>query len=182
MILNALRLLRSLSGYHYRMIILTILLPVIGPLIFDYFGPDLLVVRVILYLAAFSVWSVVAMLAVAHMLRRDTSEAEQLMSQKLDALSSRIGRLREDHEESKVDLGQQVENLEGAIRSTFEELEVDLRSRRISVSAKPVHFSFITSVANVTVIRGSKVARLRQWFRHATRWLWEVIYGKPAES
>ena len=182
MILSALRLIRSLSGYHYRTIILTILLPVIGPPVFAYFGPDLIVVRIILYVAAFSVWTVIAVLAVAYMASRDTSEAEHLMSQKLEMLSSRIGRLREDHEESRVDLRQQVENLEDTVRSTFEELEVDLRARRISVRAKPSHFSISTSVDNVTVVRGSKVARLRQWFRHAARWLWEVIYGKSADS
>ena len=38
MILGALWLFRSLSGYHYRTILLTIPLPVIGPPVIAYFG------------------------------------------------------------------------------------------------------------------------------------------------
>ncbi len=40
MILNALRHFRSLSGYHYRMIVLTIHLPVLVPTSLALFGPD----------------------------------------------------------------------------------------------------------------------------------------------
>ena len=52
MILSALRLFRSLSRYHYRVIIVTILLPVIWPPMIAYFGPDCLILQVILYVAA----------------------------------------------------------------------------------------------------------------------------------
>ena len=181
MILSALRLFRSLTGYHYKMIILTILLPVIGFPIIDYFGPDLCVVRVILYVAAFSVWSVSAVLAVASMLRSDSSKAEQQTNQKLEALSDQICRLRAEHKESRVDLRQQVDDLEEVVRSTFEDLGVVLPPRPVSVGAKAINWTVSVSAANVTV-GGSKLARLRQWFRRAMRRSWEVTYGKPEDS
>ncbi len=183
MILNALQQFRSLSGYHYRMVVLTILLPAIGPTSLALFGPDHFVLRVILYVAAFLVWSVLAVLAVASMLNRDRSEAEQLLSQKLKALSTQIGSLREEHEDSRVDLRQQMNDLEEVVRSTLrEEQGVVLPPRPISVRPKPVRFGFDVSAANVTVIRGSKVAHLRLWLRRAMRRLCEVVYGKPEDS
>ncbi len=52
MILSALRLLRSLSGYHYRTIILTVLLPILLPTLFSlaisYFELDL-VLKILLH-------------------------------------------------------------------------------------------------------------------------------------
>ena len=183
MILNALRHFRSLSGYHYRMVVLTILLPAIGPTSLALFGPDHFILRVILYVGAFLVWSVLVVLAVASMLERDKSEAEQLTSPKLEALWAQIGRLREEHEDSRVDLQQQVNDLEEVVRSTLrEELGVALPPRPISVRPKPVRFGFDVSAANVTVIRGSKVARLRLWLRSGVHRLWGVVYGKPEHS
>ena len=121
MILSALRLFGSLSGYHHRTIILTVLLPAIGPPTIAYFRPDWLVLRFVLYITAFLVWSVFAVLAVASMLKRDSSEAEQLVSQKVEALSGQISRLGEEQEASRVGFQQQMENLEEAVRSTLKE-------------------------------------------------------------
>ena len=90
MILSAQRFLRGLSGYHYRTIALTVLLPAIGPNFIVWFGPDLLVLQVILHVAAFFVWSAIAVLAVASMLSRDRSEAEHQVIQRIDALSGQI--------------------------------------------------------------------------------------------
>ena len=182
MYLSALRLFRSLSRYHYRTIIITTLLPVIGTPVIAYFGPDSLVLRFVLYVGAFLVWSVFAVLAVASMLRRDRSEAEQLASLEIEALSGQISRLREEHEESRMDHRQQANDLEEVVRSTFEELGVVLPPRRISIRAKGIHFGIMTSVANVSVSGGSKVTRLRRWFRRVKRRLREVVYGKPEDS
>ena len=182
MILSVLRIFRSLSGYHYRMIVLTILMPAIGPPAVAYFSPDLLILRVILYVAAFLVWSVFAVLAVASMLKRDRSGAEQLVSQKVEALTGQISRLSEEHEDLRVDLRQQVEDLEEAVRSTLkEQLGVDIRPRRVRLRVKAVAGSPSFS-ANLTVAGGSKVARLRNWIRRAMYRLWEVVYGKPEDN
>ena len=179
MILWALRLLRSLSGYQYRTIIITVLLPATVPAVITYFAPDFLVLRVIFYVAAFLAWSVLAVMAVASMLRKDRSEAEQLVDQKLESLSSQISNLREGHEDLAANLGQQVKDLEETVRTTLkEELGVELRPRRISVRGKSIHFSFGVSAANVAVVVGSKLARLRRWFRSVMHRLWEVVYGK----
>ena len=89
MYLSALRLFKSLSSYHYRTIILTMLLPVIGPPMIAYFGPDRLVFQVTLYLGAFLVWSVFAVIAVASMLGRDRSEAEYQVAQQVEGCQAR---------------------------------------------------------------------------------------------
>ena len=181
MILSALRLFRSLSSYHYRTIILTVLLPAIWSPTIAYFGPDSLVLQFVLYMAAFLVWSVLAVLAVASMLKGDRSEAEQLLAQQVEALSGRIDKLEEEHGDLRVDLRQEVDNLEKAVRSTLEGLGVVLPPRPISVRPKPVRLSFNVSAPNVTVVRGSKVGRLRLWLQQATRRLWGVVYGNPED-
>ena len=182
MILNALRQFRSLSGYHYRMVVLTILLPAIGPTSLASFGPDHFILRVILYVAAFFVWSVSVVLAVASMLNRDKSEAEQLMSQKLETLSTQIGKLKEEHEDSKVDLWQQVNGLEELVRSTLsEELGVVLPRRPISLRMRATAGSPKASFS-LTVVGESRLARLRLQLLRAMSRLWEVVYGRQEVS
>ena len=182
MILSALRLLRSLTGYHYRTILLTTLLPVIGPPIIACFGPDLLVLQVILYVAAFIVWSVFAVLAVSSMLNRDRSEAEHLVAQRIDALSGQIGGLREEHEDLRVDIRQGLDNLEEAVRSTLkEELGVVLRPRTVSLRTRASGGEASGSL-DLNVTGGSKIARLRQWFQRVMRRLREVVYGRREDS
>ena len=179
MILGALWLFRSLSGYHYRTILLTILLPVIGPPVIAYFGPDYLLLQVSLYVAAFLVWSLFAVLAVALMVRRERSEAEQLVAEQITALSSQISSLKEQHEDSSVDLRREVDNLEEVVRTTLSErLGVVLPPRPISIRAR-ITAGSPTMSATLTVVGGSKVARLRQWLGRQARGLWEVVYGKP---
>ena len=183
MILSALRLFRSLSRYHYRTILLTVLLPVIGPPMIAYFGPNCLVLQVILYVAAFLVWSVLAVLAVASMLRRDRSEAEQQMAQEFEELSGQIRRLKDQQEDLRMDLRQQVDDLEEVVRSTLsEELKVVLPPRPISLRATAILGVASMSAAIGTVVGGSRLARLRGWFRRAMRRLREVVYGKPEDS
>ena len=181
MILWALGLSRSLRGHHYRTIIITILLPVIVPPIIVNFGPTSLVLQSIVYAVAFIAWVIWSVLAVASMLKKDQSEAEQQVEQKLNALSGQISKLREGHEESRADLRQQVENLEEVVRSTFDGLGVVLPPRTISMCAR-ITAGSPTMSATLTVVGGSKMARLRQWLRRTTRRLWEVVYGKPKTS
>ena len=183
MILSALRLLGSLSGYHYRTVILTILLPAIGPASLAFFAPESLALQVILYIAAFAVWSILAVLAVASMLRRDRSEAEQLAAQQIEGLSGQVSKLEQGLDDVGADLRQRVKDLEETVRKTLEEeLGVVLPSVPISVRARAVLGSFTVSAAAVTVSEGSRVARLRQWFRRSVRRLWGVVYGRPENS
>ena len=182
MILGTLRLFRSLSSHHYRTILFTILLPVIGPPMIAYFGPDWLLLQVILYVAAFLIWSLFAVLAVASMVIRERSEAEQSVARQIAALSGQIDRLKEQHEDSKVDLRRELDTLEDVVRTTFsEKLGVVLPPRPISIRAR-ITAGSPTMSATLTVVGGSRVVRLRQWLRRAARRLWEVIYGKPEGS
>ena len=180
-ILRIKRCFRSLPVHHRITIFITMLLPAFWPPVLAYIARDP-VLHGILNGAVFLVWSVIAVVVLASTLKKDRSEAEQLVSQPVEALSGRIGKLEEEHGDLRVDLRQEVDNLEEAVRSTFEQLGVVLPPRRISIRAKAFHISASWSVANVTVVGGSKVARLRKWFRRSMRRLWEVVYGKPEDS
>ena len=132
-------------------------------------------------MAAFLVWSVLAVLAVAFMLRRDRSESDQLIAKQFEELSGQIRRLKEQQEDMRVDLRQQVDDLEEVVRSTLsEELQVDLPPRPISLRARFTAGS-PTMSATLTVVGGSKAARLRQWLRRAMSRIWEVVYGRPED-
>ena len=170
MILSALRLFGSLSGYHYKTIILTILLPAIGPASLAFFAPESLALQVSLYIAAFAVWSILAVLAVASMLRRDRSEAEQLVARQIEGLSGQASRLEEGLEDLEADLRQRVRDLEETVRKTLEEeLGVVLPPVPISVRARAVLGSFAVSAATVTV--SSRVLK-NSWeaSRHEITW------------
>ena len=183
MILGVLRLFRIPSLYHYRTIIITILLPAIVPLSGGFSAPDIL--RVLFYVLVFLVWSVVTVLSVASMLKRDRSDAELLLNHKIEALSAQIDRLREehedhDHEDLRADLRQQVNDLEEVVRATLKEnLGVVLPPRRVSLRAKAFHIGLSWNVGKMIVDGGSRVARFRQWVRRKIRRIWEVVYGKP---
>ena len=174
---NARRTLKILSTYDYTTILITILLPTLFSLAISYFEL-VLVLKIFLTVAVFPVWSVIAVLAVASMLTHDRSKAEQQITHQIGALPGRISKQEEELQDLRVDLRQEVDNLEEAVRSTFEGLEVVLPPRPISVRPNAIRFSFNVPAANVTVVRGSKVARLRLWLRRAMRRFWEVVYGR----
>ena len=182
MILAALRLIKSLSGYHYRTVFITVLLPAIIPAVVAYLAPDPAVLRVVFYVAAFFVWSVLAVLAVASMLNRDRSQAEQLVAHQIEGLSEQISNLRERQEDLGRDLRQQISDLEETVRTTLrEKLEVVLPPRPISIRARFTAGSPTVSV-NLSVVGGSKLARFRLWVRRTVRRMWEVVYGKLVEE
>ena len=169
MILGALRLFKSLSGYHYRTIIVTMLIPVIGAPMIDYLGPDRLVFQVILYLTAFLVWSMFAVLTVAHMLNKDRSEAEHMLTQQIEALSGQISKLEVGQEDLGTDLRQQVKDIEETVRTTLKEsLGIVLPARPISLRAKFTGGSSKGS-ASGAVVGGRMLTRLRQWLRRTMR-------------
>ena len=182
MILGALRLFKSLSAYHYLAILLTVIFPVIGPRLVAYIAPDCLLLRAIVYVAAFLLWSLWAVLAVAWMVSRERSEAEQFVAPKIELLSRQISSLEEQTEDLSVDLLREVDNLEEVVRTTLsEELEVVLPPRPVSLRARATA-GRPTASFNLTVVGGSKLARLREWLRRKARRIWEVVYGKPDGS
>ena len=154
--LNALRHFRSLSGYHYRMVVLTILLPAIGPTSLALFGPDHFIMRVILYVVAFLIWSVLAVLAVASMLKRDKSEAERLTSQSSKRFRPRLADLREELEDSRVGLRQQVKDLEEVVRSTLREELGGRSSTSADLSRGQGHWRKLNNVCQCECSRGEQ--------------------------
>ena len=194
MILWARRELKILSGYHYLVIFLTILLPVIGPTSFAFFAPESLAffapeslaLQVILYIAAFAVWAIFSMLAVASMLRRDRSKAEQLVVQQIEGLSGQVLKLEQGLDDVRADLRQKVKDFkdfEQTVRKTLEEeLGVVLPPGTLSVRARAGLGSVTFNLAAVTVSGGSRVARLRQWFRRSVHRVCAIVYGRSENS
>ena len=112
----------------------------------------------------------------------DETDPDKLHDLKVQALSSQISILNERHDDLGADLRQQVNDLEETVRTTLkEELEVDLPPRPISIGARFTAGSPRISVS-VTVDGGTKLARLRQWFRRGMRRLWHLVYGKPGDG
>jgi hypothetical protein len=185
MIVGSRRLLGNLSRHHCIAVFLTVILPVIGPWLIDSFAPDYFLLRAVVYVVAFllwSLWALWALLAVAWVVSREKSEAEQFVAPKIDSLSRRISSLEEQTEDLSVDLLREADNLEEVVRTTLsEELEVVLPPRPVSLRARATA-GRPTISANLTVVGGSKLARLREWLRRKARRIWEVVYGKPDGS
>ena len=87
MILNVWRVLRDRAGYHHGMIIITMLVPLVWSGIITLWLSNDLVWRVILHVAAWPAFLVLAELAVALAVRRDRSTAQQFVLKKVDAVS-----------------------------------------------------------------------------------------------
>ena len=182
MVLKARRLIRNLAAYHYITIVITILLPALLPLAIPDFNLGF-ALKVILTAGAFLVWSAIAVLAVASMLDRDRTRAERLVNEQARDLQSRVSTIAEGQQNLRIDLRQEVDNLEETVRETLrDELGVVLPPRVVLGRATAVRFSFTASAASGTASGGSKVARLRLWFRRVMGRIWGIIYGRPEDD
>ena len=169
---------KNLSFYHYRMIIVTIFVPVILTVVVTYLAVDCLVVRVILDVGVVLVWALFVVIVVALMVERDMAEANRLVSQQTGPFVEQVHRLEEEHGDLITDVRLQVEDLESRTRSTFERLGVDLPPKSVSIRARAIAGAPTVSVT-LRVSGGNKWARLRQRFRRAMRRVREIVYGKP---
>ena len=169
---------KNLSFYHYRMIIVTIFVPVILTVFVTYLAVDCLVVRVIIDVGVVLVWALFVVVVVALMVERDMAQANRLVSQQTGPFVEQVHRLEEEHGDLITDVRLQVEDLESRTRSTFERLGVDLPPRTVSLRLRATAGA-PTASFNLTVSGGSKWARLRQRFRSAMRRVKEMVYGKP---
>ena len=166
------------SSYHYRMIFVTTVVPVVLTWVVTNLPIDCLVVHVIIAVVVFLVWALFAVIVVALMVKRDMAEASQLVSQRTGPLLEQVHRLEEEHGDLITDVRLQVEDLESRTRSTFERLGVDLPPKSVSIRARAIAGAPTVSVT-LRVSGGNKWARLRQRFRSAMRRVREMVYGKP---
>ena len=88
---------KNLSFYHYRMIIVTIFVPVILTVAVTYLAVDCLVVRVILDVGVVLVWALFVVIVVALMVERDMAGANRLVSQQTGPFVEQVHRLEEEH-------------------------------------------------------------------------------------
>ena len=183
---RAYRLLSNLHWYHHVMVLITILVPLIWSLIITVRLTDWVSLRGGLHLVPFVVFLLAAELAVALVLTRDKSKAEQSVSHEVGVVSGEVRTLREQHDdllgqhEDLIEkLRQQVDYHDELIRSVFQELGMDRPGRRISVSAGSVSWGMSVSAASVTLTPGRSMrARLRRLLRRCRRWLKDMIWGK----
>ena len=169
---------KNLSLYHYRMIIVTIFVPVIFAVVVSYFAVDCLVVRAIIDVGVVLVWALFVVIVVALMVERDMAEARRLVSQQTGPLVEQVHEVEKEHSDLISDLRRQVEDLESRTRATFETLGVDLPPKSVSLRAR-VNFDAPTASVTLRVSGGSKWARLRRRFRSAMRGIREIVYGNP---
>ena len=190
MILNVWRLWSDLAWYHHVMITITVLVPLIWSGIITLWLPNDLVWRVILHVAAWPAFFVLAELAVALAVRRDKSTAQQFVSKKVDAVSDEVCTLRDQHEDVRGqhrdlirDLRRQMEAQDEVFRSGFEGLGVVLPGRRFSVDLEPISWHVEVPEASGTLTKGgSKWVRLRRLLQRFGRWLKETVLGNRTTS
>ena len=172
MILRVLRLLASLSLRQYMVILITIILPAIFLPILAPSIPGGPVVLPIVYF----VWSVVAVLSVASMLKDDRSKAAQSVDRKLENLSREVQLLKDEHLRRTAGLQDQVNEIDRVVRSGFEGLGVVLSPRRSSLRAN-ISAGVPRMSATLTVDSPNRIVRFRRWVqRHALRF-WRWFYG-----
>ena len=184
--LNVWRVFRHLAWYHHVMIIITVLVPLIWSGIVTLWLPNCLVWRIILHVAAWPAFFVLAELAVALAVGRDRSKAQQLVSEEVGAVSGEVRTLRNQHEDVRDqhrdlirDLRRQMEAQDEVFRSGFEELGVVLPGRRFSVNAGSVSWGFDIPEPSVTLTKGgSKWVRLRRLLQRFGQRLKETVWGK----
>ena len=177
MILNAMRLLRSLSAYHYTVIIFTILVPSGLSLALPYFVLGL-IPRIISSAVGFLVWAVVVCIVMALMLNRDKTKAERHVDRQVERLERGVDNMAEELKSLRDHFRDEVNNLEETVRLTLKnQLSVDLPPRIVSGRARAVSFQFTASAATGTATGGSRVGRIRLWVRRVEHRIWKFIYG-----
>ena len=110
MILNAMRLLRSLSAYHYTVIIFTILVPSGLSLALPYFVLGL-IPRIISSAVGFLVWAVVVCIVMALMLNRDKTKAERHVDRQVERLERGVDNTAEELKGLRDHLRDEINNL-----------------------------------------------------------------------
>ena len=190
MILIVRRVLSNLAWYHHVMIIITVLVPLIWSGIVTLWLPNGLICRIILHLAAWPVFFVLAELAVALAVGRDKSEAQQLVSEKVDAVSGEVGTLRSEHEDARDQyrdlisgLRRQMEAQDEVFRTGFQRLGVVLPGRRFSVNAGAASWQFDVPEPLVTLTTGgSKWVLFRQLLQRFWQRLKDTVWGKADQG
>ena len=78
---------RNLSRYHYAVIVVTVLVPLILGAVVAFLAFESLVVRGIVYVGVFLVWALFVVVVVALLAEKDVSAVEHLVSQHTEPLA-----------------------------------------------------------------------------------------------
>ena len=137
-----------------------------------------LIPRVIISGAGFLVWSLVVFLVMALMLDRDRTKADRQLDRQVELLESSVGSTAGELKSLREHLHDEIDNLEEIVRRTLRnQLSIDLAPRIKSGRASAIQFHFTIPPATGTATRGSRVMRIRLWFRRSVRRVWEFTYG-----
>ena len=184
MILKTIERFRSLSGYHWKTIIVTILLPVILPTVFSLHSLEFsLPVRVLLIIGVFFVWAVIAIYTVASMLLHDKTEANHVVNQEVCELQTRIEAVEGRQLNSPAILRAELDNLEETIRSTLKnDLGADLPHRPVLGWPSAVRWNIEVSSPTVTLVGGTWGRRLQLRLRRTLSQAWRIVYGATEDN
>ena len=172
MILWAVRLLASLSRTQYLVILATIISPAIGFQFLPSSTPGELIIRPIIYV----IWSAIAVLFVALMLREDKSKAEEGVNQKIKNLSNEVQTLKSEHQGLITGLGDRIDDVNSVMRDAFSQLNVTLPPPTVIGRPLPVNWKIQVSSVKVT-LKQNRLKHSWQFVKQQAKRIKRWVYG-----
>ena len=118
-----------------------------------------------------------AALLVASSMNDDRYRNERFIEEKLEPLIDQLRQLWDDHENSRADYRQLVDDLEEVTRWGFRQVGVTPPPRPISLRGKITAGSPRVS-GTLSVSGGRKLTRFRRWLRRLANGIWRLGYGE----
>ncbi len=171
----------KLSLGHYLMIVVTIVVPVVFPTVIGYFLIERLLVRVVIDIVVILIWSIFVVVVVSKLVEREDREVSQLVEWKVGEVRGQLNRLNREHRGATADVRSQLEDLEERLRSSLESMGVELRPKTAYIRAQAM--SGVPKVsASLRMTGGSRLARMRRWFRRSRSLVWEKVWGSRSDG
>ena len=113
---------------------------------------------------------------VSKLVERENREVIQLVGRQVGEVRGQLDRLKQEHQNATADARSQLEDLEERVRLALENMGVDLRPKSVRVRAQAMS-GVPTVSARLSVTGGSRLARVRRWFRRSRSWVWGKVWG-----
>ena len=177
MILRLVDRFKVLSGYHFAVIIITILVPMGLSAGINFLRLDCWWVEALIYLGVFLVWALLVVLVFSWLVERDLEKASETVFEQTDALAEQLSGLNDGQRKLRCDLDQHVADLEDRISRALKPLGGELPPRGVYLSGT-IMGAAVSMSGSLTVSGGSRLGRARAKFRCIWRRVWEILWGK----
>ena len=166
-----------LSGYHFAVIFVTVLVPVGLPAGIGFLPVDCWWVEALIYLGVLLGWALAVVLVFSWLVEKEVGKASRMVSEQTDPLTDQVRGLSEQHSNLITDLALKLEDLEERTEPALEPLggELPLRTVNAGMSARA---GAPTASFSVTASGGGRWARIGRRFRRSRRKAWEILWGK----